>query len=67
MLKELEDLNNLYNSIEDLERVINSMNLKPELNNRERVLSVPADKTDVLNESIKVVGNYKKLKTRRSE
>jgi hypothetical protein len=43
------------------------MNLKPELNNRERVLSVPADKTDVLNESIKVVGNYKKLKTRRSE
>jgi hypothetical protein len=28
---------------------------------------VPADKTDVLNESIKVVGNYKKLKTRRSE
>jgi cell fate (sporulation/competence/biofilm development) regulator YlbF (YheA/YmcA/DUF963 family) len=67
MLKELEDLNNLYNSIEDLERVINSMNLKPELNNRERVLSVPADKTDVLNESIISSPNYKKLKTRRSE
>tara|TARA_R100001594_G_scaffold139944_1_gene184751 strand:- start:404 stop:610 length:207 start_codon:yes stop_codon:yes gene_type:complete len=61
MIKEFKDLNNLYNSIEDLGRVIKSMNLKPEFNDRERVLSVPSDEIDVLNEAIKVVSNYKKL------
>ena len=57
MLEEFKDLQNLYDSIEDLERV----------------LVVPTDKKDVLqadnyslrviaNEALKVVSNYKKLK-----
>ena len=62
MLEEFKDLQNLYDSIEDLERVIKSMDLEPTLNEKERVLAVPTDKTDVLNEALKVVSNYKKLK-----
>ena len=62
MLEEFKDLQNLYDSIEDLERVIKSMDLEPVLNEKERVLAVPTDKTDVLNEALKVVSNYKKLK-----
>ena len=61
MIKEFKNLDNLYNSVEDLERVIKSMNLKPEFNHKEKVLSVPTDKIDVLNEAINVVSNYKKL------
>jgi|TARA_R110000824_G_scaffold84919_1_gene211428 hypothetical protein len=62
MLNEFKDLQNLYDSIEDLERIIKSMDLEPTLNEKERVLAVPTDKTDVLNEALKVVNNYKKLK-----
>ena len=49
MLEEFKDLQNLYDSIEDLERVIKSMDLEPVLNEKERVLAVPTDKTDELN------------------
>jgi len=61
MLEEFKDLQNLYDSIEDLERIIKSMDLEPTLNEKERVLAVPTDKTDVLNEALKVVDNYKLL------
>ncbi len=61
MLDNFKDLQTLYESIENLEKVIKSMDLKPDFNHRERVLSVPTDKTDVLNEALKVVRNYKKL------
>jgi len=61
MLNNFKDLQNLYDSIEDLERVIKSRDLKPDFNHKERVLSVPTDEIDILNEALKVVGNYKKL------
>ena len=62
MLEEFKDLQNLYDSIEDLERVIKSMDLDPVLNEKERVLAVPTDKTDVLNEALKIVQNYNNWK-----
>ena len=62
MLNEFKDLQNLYDSIEDLERVIESMDLEPTLNEKERVLAVPTDKTDVLNEALKIVQNYNNWK-----
>ena len=62
MLEEFKDLQNLYDSIEDLERVIESMDLEPTLNEKERVLAVPTDKTDVLNEALKIVQNYNNWK-----
>lgn len=62
MLEEFKDLQNLYDSIEDLERVIKSMDLEPVLNEKERVLAVPTDKTDVLNEALKIVQNYNNWK-----
>ena len=62
MLNEFKDLQNLYDSIEDLERVIESMDLEPVLNEKERVLAVPTDKTDVLNEALKIVQNYNNWK-----
>ena len=58
MLNEFKDLNKLYDSIEGLEWVIKSMDLEPTLNEKERVLAVPTDKTDVLNEALKVVQRY---------
>lgn len=62
MLEEFKDLQNLYDSIEDLERIIKSMDLEPVLNEKERVLAVPTDKTDVLNEALKIVQNYNNWK-----
>ena len=67
MLEEFKDLQNLYDSIEDLERVIKSMDLEPVLNEKERVLAVPTDKTDVLNEALKIVQNYNNWKENYKE
>ena len=38
------------------------MDLEPVLNEKERVLAVPTDKTDVLNEALKIVQNYNNWK-----
>ena len=67
MLEEFKDLQNLYDSIEDLERIIKSMDLEPTLNEKERVLAVPTDKTDVLNEALKVVQRYNDWKENYKE
>lgn len=67
MLEEFKDLQNLYDSIEDLERIIKSMDLEPTLNEKERVLAVPTDKTDVLNEALKIVQNYNNWKENYKE
>tara|TARA_R110002096_G_scaffold378482_1_gene572563 strand:+ start:294 stop:512 length:219 start_codon:yes stop_codon:yes gene_type:complete len=61
MLEEFKELQNLYESIKDLERVINSMELEPTINEAENVISVPADKTDVLNVALAVVQKYNEL------
>ena len=48
MLEEFKELQNLYESIKDLERVINSMELEPTI-------------TDVLNVALAVVQKYNEL------
>ena len=67
MLNEFKDLNKLYDSIEGLEWVIKSMDLEPTLNEKERVLAVPTDKPDVLNEALKVVQRYNDWKENYKE
>ena len=62
MNKEFKDLQDLYDTIEDLQRTINSMDLEPILNETEKVLSVPTDELDVVCVALDVVKKYKELK-----
>ena len=62
MNKEFKDLQDLYDTIEDLQRTINSMDLEPSLNETEKVLSVPTDELDVVCVALDVVKKYKELK-----
>ena len=62
MNKEFKDFQDLYDTIEDLQRTINSMDLEPSLNETEKVLSVPTDELDVVCVALDVVKKYKELK-----
>ena len=58
MLDNFKQLQKVCDSIESLENIINSMNLKPVLNESERVLQVPTDKVDVLIQAKKLIKEY---------
>ena len=58
MLDDFKQLQKVYDSIESLENIINSMDLKPTLNESERVLQVPTDKIDVLIQAKKLIKEY---------
>ena len=58
MLDNFKQLQKVCDSIESLENIINSMDLKPVLNESERVLQVPTDKIDVLIQAKKLIKEY---------
>ena len=58
MLDNFKQLQKVCDSIEGLENIINSMDLKPTLNESERVLQVPTDKIDVLIQAKKLIKEY---------
>ena len=58
MLDNFKQLQKVCDSIEDLENIINSIDLKPTLNESERVLQVPTDKIDVLIQAKKLIKEY---------
>ena len=58
MLDNFNQLQKVCDSIEDLENIINSIDLKPTLNESERVLQVPTDKIDVLIQVKKLIKEY---------
>jgi outer membrane protein assembly factor BamD (BamD/ComL family) len=58
MLDNFKQLQKVCDSIESLENIINSMDLKPTLNKSERVLQVPTDKIDVLIQAKKLIKEY---------
>jgi hypothetical protein len=58
MLDNFKQLQKVCDSIESLENIINSMDLKPVLNESKRVLQVPTDKIDVLIQAKKLIIEY---------
>jgi len=58
MLDNFKQLQKVCDSIESLENIINSMDLKPVLNESKRVLQVPTDKIDVLIQAKKLIKKY---------